>query len=125
MDKNKIADFLVGVIFAIASVLTALIGFASLTGCTSYKGGKVVDGQNIEIGMTIPGTQWTINFLAYTSGLKVAGNDQTIVTVTNCVCESNNYFGIVHTWRQTQMSAKVEPTAREGDADGPPGDDQP
>lgn len=81
---------------------------ATLCGC-AYKGGKVVDGSNIAIGMTIPGTEWTINVLDYVSGVRVAGNDMTSITVKNKVCETNSYFGIVTTSRSTEMSAKIEP----------------
>lgn len=79
-------------------------------GCGTYKGGKVVDGSNLEIGMTIPGTQWNINFLSATSGLKVGANEGCALSVTNEVCETNKYFGVVEMTRYTKMSAKVEPT---------------
>ena len=130
MDKNKIADFLVGVIFAIACVLVALIGFASLTGCaSSYKGAKVVDGFNVEMGMTIPGTQLTINFLSYTGGLKVGVNDGCRLSVYNEVIELNSYlFGALTTSRNSKTRSNVYPTVQDSEPDGrdgPPGDDQP
>ena len=90
---------------ALACVLFALCG------CTSYKGGKVVDGTNLEIGISIPGTDWswTINALSYTGGLKVCGDEKTRITVTNKVIETNTYFGVIKTQRQTEMHAVIDP----------------
>lgn len=80
-------------------------------GCASYKGGKVVDGTNLEIGLAVPGTegQLTINALSYTAGLKVCGDDRTYILVTNWVAETNSYFGVVRTQRNSRMSAAIMP----------------
>lgn len=81
-----------------------------LIGCTSYSGGKIVDGYNIDIGVTIPGTEWSLNVLTATSGVVVKGNDQTAMFVTNTVVETNNYFGIIETCRNNTLTARIEPT---------------
>lgn len=78
-------------------------------GCNTYKGGKVVEGANLEIGMTIPGTQWSINFLSATSGLNVGANVDCALSVTNEVAETNRYFGVVEMCRYSKTSAIVEP----------------
>ena len=90
--------------------LLACVLFLAICGGCAYKGGKVVDGTNLCIGMTIPGTEWTINALDYVGGLRVAGNDQTSITVTNEVVETNAYFGVVRTERHSKMTATIEPT---------------
>ena len=113
MNRDKFADFMAALLCAIAVGLIGLIGFASLSGCTTYEGGKVVDGTNLEIGMTIPGTQWTINFLSYTGGMKVGANDGARLEVTNEVWEINSYFGVISTERHTRTAAVVEPTIAE------------
>ena len=91
----------------------AAVAFAALllAGCTSYEGGKVVDGTNLEIGLSVPGTDgtMTINALAYTGGLKVCGNDKTHIVVSNEVVETNSYFGLVETHRHTKMSSVIKP----------------
>jgi len=92
-----------------AVVLAALLTALWLYGCASYKGGKVVDGMNVEIGLAIPGTEWYVNALSYTGGIKVQGNDQTSISVTNEVAETNSYFGVVTMRRSTRMSATIEP----------------
>lgn len=87
-------------VFAASSILMA--------GCI-YKGGKVIDGTNIAIGMTIPGTEWSINMLDYVGGIRVAGQDSTHIVVSNEVVETNRYFGVVETWRHSKMTADIEP----------------
>ena len=96
--------------------LLAILAIGALFAGCAYKGGKVVDGTNLCIGMTIPGTEWTINALDYVGGLRVAGNDQTSVAVTNEVVETNAYFGIVRTERYSKMTATIEPTETSSEA---------
>ena len=90
--------------------IAVICALALCTGC-AYRGGKVVDGANLAIGMTIPGTEWSINALDYVGGVRVAGQDSTRITVTNEVNETNDYFGVVTTRRKTRMSATIEPEA--------------
>ena len=104
-------------LFALWPLLAMLAIGALFAGC-AYKGGKVVDGTNLCIGMTIPGTEWTINALDYVGGLRVAGNDQTSITVTNDVVETNAYFGVVRTQRHTKMAATIEPCVNEKEPKG-------
>lgn len=97
---------------AIAPVLRVLavlcVPLALCGGC-AYKGGKVVDGTNLAIGMKIPGTEWNVSLLDYVGGVRVAGQDSTRITVTNEVAETNTYFGVVETRRHTRMSAEIAP----------------
>lgn len=94
-----------GKALAVIAMLLALVG------CASYEGGKVVDGTNLEIGLSVPGTDgtMTINALAYTAGLKVCGNDRTYIVVSNEVVETNSYFGMVKTQRHSKMSSIIKP----------------
>ena len=102
-------------LFALWPLLAILAIGALCNGC-AYKGGKVIDGTNLAIGMTIPGTEWTINALDYVGGLRVAGNDQTSICVSNEVIETNSYFGIVETRRHSKMTATIEPTETSSEA---------
>ena len=97
--KTKPSEVLVWIC---ATSLLALVGCA-------YKGGKVVDGTNLCVGMTIPGTEWTINALDYVGGIRVGGQDSTHIRVTNEVDETNSYFGVVQTERHSRMTADIEP----------------
>ena len=96
--------------------LLAILAIGALCNGCAYKGGKVVDGTNLCVGMTIPGTEWTINALDYVGGIRVGGNDQTSITVTNEVVETNAYFGIVRTERHSKMTATIEPTETSSEA---------
>ena len=102
-------------LFALWPLLAILAIGALFAGC-AYKGGKVVDGTNLCIGMTMPGTEWTINALDYVGGLRVAGNDQTSICVSNEVMETNSYFGVVETRRHSRMTATIEPTETSSEA---------
>ena len=102
-------------LFALWPLLAILAIGALFAGC-AYKGGKVVDGTNLCIGMTIPGTEWTINALDYVGGLRVAGNDQTSICVSNEVVETNSYFGVIETHRHSRMTATIEPTETSSEA---------
>ena len=102
-------------LFALWPLLAILAIGALFAGC-AYKGGKVIDGTNLAIGMTIPGTEWTINALDYVGGLRVAGNDQTSICVSNEVVETNSYFGVVETRRHSKMTATIEPTETSSEA---------
>ena len=104
-------------LFALWPIL-AIIAIGALCNGCAYKGGKVVDGTNLCVGMTIRGTEWTINALDYVGGLRVAGNDQTRIAVTNDVVETNAYFGIVRTERHSKMTATIEPCVNEEEAKG-------
>ncbi len=96
--------------------LLAILAIGALFAGCAYKGGKVVDGTNLCIGMTIPGTEWTINALDYVGGVRVAGNDQTSICVSNEVIETNSYFGVVETRRHSKMTATIEPTETSSEA---------
>ena len=102
-------------LFALWPLLAILAIGALCNGC-AYKGGKVIDGTNLAIGMTIPGTEWTINALDYVGGLRVAGNDQTSICVSNEVIDTNSYFGVVETRRHSKMTATIEPTETSSEA---------
>jgi len=108
-DNEKLSVFERVSIGALILWLLCVLMFLVSVGCTSYKGGKVVDGTNLAIGMTIPGTEWQINALDYVGGIRVAGQDSTRIKVTNEVSESNSYFGVVTTKRHSKMTADIEP----------------
>ncbi len=89
-------------------IAAAALALALCGGCV-YKGGKVVDGTNLAIGIAVPGTEWTVNALDYVSGVRVAGQTDTYITVTHSVAETNSYFGVVTTRRTSRLVAEIEP----------------
>lgn len=95
-------------------VILAACAALLAAGCV-YKGGKVVDGTNLAIGMKIPGTEWSVSILDYIGGVRVAGQDSTHITVTHDVSETNIYFGVVTTSRRSTLTADIEPLACGGE----------
>ena len=91
--------------------LIAILAIGALCNGCAYKGGKVIDGTNLAIGMKIPGTEWSISILDYIGGVRVAGQDSTHITVTHQVAETNTYFGVVTTSRRSTLTADIEPLA--------------
>ncbi len=92
----------------VANILFVVLLCAALCGCV-YKGGKIVDGTNLAIGMKIPGTEWNVSLLDYVGGVRVAGQDSTHITVRHEVSETNSYFGVVETRRASRLTADIEP----------------
>ena len=92
----------------LAVLAVSILLCMALSGCV-YKGGKVVDGTNLAIGMKIPGTEWNVSVLDYIGGIRVAGQDSTRITVTHDVAETNTYCGVFTTSRRSTMTADIEP----------------
>ena len=111
---DKLFRVCMGRVYAAMIAAFVCIVLFGASGCRSYKGGQVTDGTNLAIGMKLPGTEWTLNLLDYVGGIRVGGNDQTQISVTNEVWETNTYFAVISTMRHTKMSASIAPTVEEG-----------
>jgi hypothetical protein len=112
--KDRFFRVFMGLVYAAMIAAFVCIVLFGASGCRSYKGGQVTDGTNLAIGMKLPGTEWTLNLLDYVGGIRVGGNDQTYMCVTNEVWETNTYFAVISTTRHTKMSASIAPTVEEG-----------
>ena len=112
MDDDKANSCLMALLGGITALgMAALFALMLLgvSGCRTYKGGQVTDGTNLAVGMKLPGTEWAINVIDYIGGIRVGGNDQTQISVTNEVWETNSYFSVISTSRHTKMSAEIAP----------------
>lgn len=89
-------------------------------GCV-YKGAKIIEGTDLAVGFTVPGTEGAIQFdaLNWLSGFRLGVAENSGLKVKYTVAETNDYFGIVHTRVIKTIDAKVEPcevTPPEADA---------
>ena len=110
---DRLFRVFMGLVYGAMIAAFVCIVLFGASGCHSYKGGQVTDGTNLAIGMKLPGTEWTLNLLDYVGGIRVGGNDQTYMCVTNEVWETNTYFAVISTTRHTKLSASIAPTVEE------------
>lgn len=93
-----------------AYVATALVVATCLGGCI-YKGAKVVEGTDLAVGFTVPGTDGAaqMDVLNWLSGFRLGVAENAALKVKYTVSETNDYFGIVHVRSNKTIDAKVEP----------------
>ena len=97
-----------------AAILLALVAALSLmmicSGCL-YKGAKVLEGTDIAIGLSVPGTEETlqINALNYLSGFRLGVAENAALTLRYSCATTNSYFGVVHSETVKSIDAIVSP----------------
>jgi len=89
---------------------TVLVLCALLAGCI-YKGAKVVEGTDLAVGFTVPGTDGAaqMDVLNWLSGFRLGVAENAALKVKYAVAETNDYFGVVHVRSYKTIDAKVEP----------------
>ena len=97
-----------------AALLLALLGFFALVALTSgclYRGCKVVEGTDIAVGLSVPGTEDTIqlNALNYLSGFRLGVAENAALTLRYTCATTNSYFGVVHSETVKSIDATVSP----------------
>lgn len=110
---DKLFRVFMSLVYAAMIAAFVCIVLFGASGCQSYKGGQVTDGTNLAIGMKLPGTELVLNLLDYVGGVRIGGNNQTRISVTNEVWETNTYFAVISTSRHTKLSASIAPTVEE------------
>ena len=97
----------IGCLWTVALVAT-LVAF--LAGCI-YKGAKVVEGTDLAVGFTVPGTDGAaqMDVLNWLSGFRLGVAENAALKVKYTVAETNDYFGIVHIRSWKTIDAKVDP----------------
>ena len=97
-----------------AALLLALLGFFVLVALTNgclYRGCKVVEGTDIAVGLSVPGTEDTIqlNALNYLSGFRLGVAENAALTLRYTCATTNSYFGVVHSETVKSIDATVSP----------------
>lgn len=94
----------------LTNTATALLLGALLTGCI-YRGAKVVEGTDLAVGFTVPGTDGAaqMDVLNWLSGFRLGVAENANLKVKYTVAETNDYFGVIHVRSWKTIDAKVEP----------------
>ena len=95
---------------AIRKLIVCAALAASMTGCL-YRGCKVVEGTDIAIGLSVPGTEETlqINALNYLSGFRLGIAENAALTLRYSCATTNSYFGVIHSETVKSIDATVSP----------------
>ena len=96
------------------TLLFALFGAlaiaTALAGCV-YKGGKITEGTDLAVGLTVPGTEGAlqVNALNWLSGFRLGVAENAALTVEYSSAATNSFFGVVQSSSVKRIKAKVEP----------------
>lgn len=98
-----------GCMTALAAAIAIMV--LAVCGC-AYKGAKVVEGTDLAVGFTIPGTDGAaqMDVLNYLSGFRLGVAENAGLKVKYTVAETNDFLwgaAITRTWKS--IDAKVEP----------------
>lgn len=104
MRPQKIAVIVTAVTLAL-SLVFALCGCGTVERVT-----RVTDGTNIAAGFKIPGTDISMAVFDYVGGLNITVPSNRVVEIEHRVAESNTYFGVIHTGRDSYMKAETRLT---------------
>ena len=97
-------------LFALWPILAILAIGALCNGC-AYRGGKVVEGTDLAVGISVPATDGTIdlNVMNYMSGFRLGVDRNAIFRVKYTIDEDNAYLGIATIKSKKTIDATVEP----------------
>ena len=109
------------IVWFMAAAMGAFALLAALCGC-AYRGGKVVEGTDLAVGLSVPATEGTIdlNVVNWLSGFRLGVDRNAAFWVRYSTTETNEYFGVVKTKIAKSIEAKIEPTEEHPVADSQP-----
>ncbi len=96
---------------ALLLALVATLSLMMMCGGCLYKGGKITEGTDIAVGLTIPGSEETVqlNVLNYLSGFRLGIAENAALTLKYSCATTNSYFGVVHSETVKTIDATVSP----------------
>jgi len=91
------------------------------TACTSYKGGKIVEGTDISAGMSIPqsGGTFQIDALNFLTGFRFLFCDNAGVKCVYSVTNSVSAFGVLSSSTAKRIEIDLTPTVDEAEGEEP------
>ena len=96
---------------AILLALVAALSLMMMCGGCLYKGAKITEGTDIAVGLTVPGSEETVqlNALNYLSGFRLGIAENAALTLRYSCATTNSYFGVVHSETVKSIDATVAP----------------
>lgn len=97
-------------IWIFLGLVAALAICALCSGCV-YKGAKVVEGTDLAVGLSIPGTDGAADLTVfnYLSGFRLGVAKDAALTVRYETAETNSWFGVCETRTAKTVEATVTP----------------
>lgn len=111
-------------------VLLVPIAIAALlaAGCAS-ESAKIVEGTDLSVGFSLPGMEGEANFTVFNwlSGFKTTTAESSRVKLIYTCCETNDYFGCIHTKTAKRVDATITPVVDEAEdeSEGEPEEPEP
>ena len=96
---------------AILLALVAALALMMMCGGCLYKGAKITEGTDIAVGLTVPGSEETVqlNALNYLSGFRLGIAENAALTLRYSCATTNSYFGVVRSETVKSIDATVSP----------------
>ena len=96
---------------AILLALVAALALMMMCGGCLYRGAKITEGTDIAVGLTVPGSEETVqlNALNYLSGFRLGIAENAALTLRYSCATTNSYFGVVRSETVKSIDATVSP----------------
>lgn len=97
-------------------IAIALVATLLLAGCAS-ESAKVVEGTDLSVGFSLPLAEGESNFTVFNwlSGFKTTTAESSRVKLKYTCCETNDYFGVIHTQTHKTVDAEITPVVDEAE----------
>ena len=104
------------------ALAVCIAAFAAISGCSSYKGGKIVEGTDIAAGMSIPqsGGTFQIDALNFLTGFRFLFCDNAGVKCVYSTTNSVSAFGVYSSTTVKTIDIELTPTMDEAATDEEP-----
>lgn len=103
------------------ALAVCIAAFAALAGCSSYKGGKIVEGTDIAAGASVPqsGGTFQIDALNFLTGFRFLFCDNAGVKCVYTTTNSVSAFGVYSSSTVKRIDIELTPTLDEAEDEEP------
>ena len=102
------------------ALAVCIAAFAAIAGCSTYKGGKIVEGTDIAAGMSIPqsGGTFQIDALNFLTGFRFLFCDNAGVKCVYTTTNSVSAFGVYSSSTVKRIEIDLTPTVDDAEDSG-------